>query len=153
MTDFSTDIYNFEQYGTYTYKYDGTGNIVFNISSSDFSRVYISFPLENFLYNNDKINKFYNIQFEEFIPASGSIEPQPDIGNLESQIVSITQENITLRSQLDSIIAINETSGSEADTMAIKEVILELRKALGQGRVDSDFIEDFPYTPLRKVAV
>lgn len=152
MANFSEDIENFEEFGTYTYKYDETGNLTFNSSSEDFSRVYLSLPLTNFSYNKSKIDSFYNVNFEEFVPQSGSVEATPDVGNLESQLFSVTRENMVLKEQLEAVIAVNETSGSVAEDMATREVILELRKALGQGRVDSDFIDEFPYTPKRKVA-
>ena len=41
-------------------------------------------------------------------------------------------------------------NGTVADQMASKQVILQLRKTVGQGRVDSDFSDTFPYTPISK---
>jgi len=149
MTDFSQDIQNFQRYGTYTYRFDNVGNMTFNSSSVNFNQVFVAFPLKNVIYNSSKIKTLYNTEFEEFIPQVVVTSDQ-NTDNLQQQLDSVQQENIALKSQLDLVIAQNEDSGSAADQMAAKQVILELRKAVGQGRVDSDFSETFPYTPIRK---
>lgn len=149
MADFSQDIWNFQKYGTYTYKFDSVGNMVFDSSSVNFNQVYVAFPLQNPVYDNAKIETMYNVNFEEFVPAAVQTE-QENISNLQQQLDMVQQENSTLKTQLDSVITQNEASGSVADQMATKTVILELRKALGEGRVETDFSEDFPYTPIIK---
>lgn len=150
MSDFSTDIKNFQQSGVYNYEFDSHGNLNFNSSSTDFSQVYLAFPLVNVKYNNDKLSSFYNLSFEEFIPTTASIEITASINNLQEQLDVVQQENISLKTQLDSFIAASSDNSGSVDQMAVKQVILELRKALGQGRVDSDFSDTFPYTPIRK---
>jgi hypothetical protein len=153
MADFSKDIYEFKQNGTYTYKFDSVGNLIFNSSSADFSQVYVAFPLYDVVFNDKKVDSFYNPEFEEFIPMTSSYTTSSiDANALNRQMALLQTENDQLKVQLDNAIANSETSGSLADQMAIKQVILELRKALGQGRVDSDFSDTFPYTALRKGA-
>ena len=152
MADFSLDIQNFQRYGTYVYKQDEVGNFIFNSSSVDFSQVYIAFPLLNVVYNNSKISSFYNINFEEFFPSSTISSSIKTIDILQEQLNIIQEENVTLKTQLDSIIIQSENSSSISDTLAIKQVILELRKALGQGRVESDFVQSFPYSPEEKTS-
>lgn len=149
MSDFSQQIQNFKRYGTYEYKFDSVGNQTFNSSSSDFSQAYVSFPLQNVFYNNNKIKAFYKVQFEEFVPQQLTSSAQ-ETEALQEQLQVIQQENITLKTQLDGLISENDVSGSVADKMATKQVIFELRKALGQGRVESDFSDTFPYTPIKK---
>ncbi len=149
MSDFSQQIQNFKRYGTYEYKFDSVGNLTFNSSSTDFSQVYLAFPLQNVFYNNDKIKSFYKVEFEEFVPQQLTSSAQQTEA-LQEQLQVIQQENITLKSQLDGFIADADVSGSVADKMATKQVIFELRKALGQGRVESDFSDTFPYTPAKK---
>jgi hypothetical protein len=148
MSDFSQDIQNFKRYGTYEYKFDSVGNLTFNSSSSDFSQAYLAFPLQNVFYNNSKVKTFYNVEFEEFVPQSVTSSAD-QAAALEEQLQVVQQENITLKSQLDAVIADNEDSGS-VDILATKQVIFELRKALGQGRVESDFSDTFPYTAIKK---
>lgn len=151
MADFSQDIQNFQRYGLYIPKFDSVGNMTFNSSSANFNQVYVAFPLSNVKYNNSKIQSIYETEFTEFIPTTSSLnESTQSVDNLQQQLDVIQQENVTLKSQLDSVIALNEQSGSAASEQATKQVLLELRKALGQGRVDSDFSTDFPYTPIVK---
>jgi hypothetical protein len=150
MTDFSQDISNFQKYGTYEYKFDDSGNLIFNSSSVDFSQVYLSIPLVNIIYNNNKLNTFYDPKFVEFIPTVSPTVSAVNVDDLQQQLNTVQQENTTLKNQLDTIIVQNESNSSVADQMAIKQVILELRKNLGEGRVESDFSSTFPYTAIRK---
>lgn len=150
MVDFSENIRNFERSGDYEYKFDDSGNLIFNSSSVDFSQVYLSIPLVNIIYNNNKLNTFYDPKFVEFIPTVSPTVPAVNVDDLQQQLDTVQQENTTLKNQLDTIIIQNESNSSVADQMAIKQVILELRKNLGQGRVESDFSSTFPYTAIRK---
>lgn len=150
MSDFSQDIQNFRRYGTYTYTFDNVGNSIFDSSSVNFNQVYISFPLQNVIYDNSKIETMYVVDFQEFIPQTSSAAPAANVDDLQQQLDVLQQENTTLSTQLNSVIAQNQSSGSAADQLATKQVILQLRKAVGQGRVDSDFSTDFPYMPIVK---
>jgi hypothetical protein len=150
--NFSQEIQNFKRYGNYTYKFDNSGNIIFNSSSKHFDQVYLALPLENLIYDNSKIKTMYNVEFEEFVP-NAIVEIIKDTSDIKDQIDIIQQENSILKSQLEAIIGQNETNGSVADEMAAKQVILELRKTVGQGRVDSDFSNTFPYTSIKKTNI
>jgi len=149
MADFSQEIHDFQRGGVYIYRFDNVGNMTFDSSSVNFNQVYVAFPLRNVIYNSSKIKTLYNTKFEEFIPHV-NIETTQSVDNLQQQLDIVQQENMTLKSHLDSVISKNENSGSVAEKMATKQVILELRKAVGQGRIDTDFSETFPYTPIRK---
>ena len=150
MADFSTEIQQFIQGGTYEYKFDAVGNLFFNSSSADFSQVYLKLPLTNVVYNNDKIEKFYDPTFVEFVPTTGSAETTSSMDALTQQLNIISTENTGLKSQLDKVIAQNNSVSNASDSQVVKQVILELRKALGQGRVDSNFSDTFPYVPLTR---
>jgi hypothetical protein len=155
MADFSTNILEFQQNGTYIYEFDPVGNLYFNSSSADFSQAFLKLPLTNVVYDNSKIAKFYDPDFVEFVPNTGSAEITSSIEALQQQLSVISQSNVALQSQLDSVVAQSETISSIAgpNQLAIQQVILELRKALGQGRVDSAFSTDFPYTPINKLSI
>jgi hypothetical protein len=148
MSNFDQDIQNYKRYGTYTYRFDNVGNVTLNSSSSNFNQVYIAFPLQNAVYDKTKIEMMYNVNFEEFIPLN-EVTSFVDVDSLLQQINTIESENEILKNQLDSIVIQSETSTS-ADQLAAKQVILELRKSLGEGILDSDFSDTFPYTPIRK---
>jgi hypothetical protein len=153
MSNFSQEISDFQHYGTYDYRFDNVGNLTFNSSSAMFNQVFLALPLLNVDYNNTKIQSFYNVQFEEFIPQveiTASLSSSADV--LQTQLQTAQQENISLQSQLNDFILQSQVSSS-ADVQATQQVILELRKALGQGRVDSDFSTTFPYTPINKPTI
>jgi hypothetical protein len=149
-TKFSQEITDFERYGTYVYKSDEVGNVVFNSSSNDFSHVYLSLPLSNFVYDNSKVVSFYDPTFTEFVPPT-TVSSDISAEQLQGDLEAAQQENAMLTEQLNSLIAVNESTPSLSEQMASKQVILELRRSLGQGRVDSDFSGDFPYAPLNKM--
>jgi len=150
MADFSTNILEFQQNGTYEYKFDAVGNLYFNSSSADFSQVYLKLPLTNVVYNNSKIEKFYDPEFREFVANTTPIITTVNMDELQNQMVAIQNENDSLKAKLDSLISKEESNSSSADKQATRQVILELRKTLGQGRVDSDFSDTFPYTKIIK---
>lgn len=150
MANFDQDIQNYKRYGTYTYKFDNVGNVVLNSSSSNFNQVYVAFPLQNAVFDDSKIKTIYNVNFEEFIPQAETTS-SVNVDDLLQQITTIQTENDSLKSQLDSVVVQSE-SASSADQLAAKQVILELRKALGEGMFDTDFSDTFPYTPIRKDA-
>jgi hypothetical protein len=151
MTDFSQQVANFINYGTYNYQFDSVGNEILNQSSSIFQQVYFRLPLGNFSYNNSKILSFYDPTFTEFIPVpltgslSSSLFPQAAI----DQINAITYQNTQLQSQLSSLVASSSMNSSSADIQSIKNTIVNLRIQLGQGSVANDFQEIYPYLPVQ----
>lgn len=148
MSDFSQEIHDFEQNGDYQYAFDSVGNMTFNTASANFNQVYLALPLQNITYNNNKIQTFFDVSFSEFVPqaATSSVSGSED---LQDQLDAAQQQNISLQSQLDSLVSMSEISGSNvATSQAVQQVIIELRISLGQGRVPSDFSAEFPYTPI-----
>ena len=152
MADFAGDIQKFKRYGTYVYKFDESGNLTFDSGSSDFSRVYLAFPIRNHIYNNIKIQAFYDPNFVEFVPSTKVADSTMALENTQQQLDVLSQENADLKTQLDVLTVTANNNMTDAEKLATKQVILELRKALGQGRVDSDFSSDFPYAPVIKQA-
>jgi hypothetical protein len=147
---FNQNIENFQRYGVYVYKFDAAGNLTFDSSSLDFSRVYLAFPLRNPIFNNSKIEAFYDPTFTEFVPPVKTNEDSSK--EIQQQVDILEEENASLKSQLETLTDQSESDDSVVDQLATKQVILELRKALGEGRVDSDFSEEFPYAPVRKTS-
>jgi hypothetical protein len=149
MADFAGEIQTFQRYGNYTYKPDSVGNFIFDSSSLDFSRVYFSLQLKNVRYHDSKIESFYDTTFSEFVPIV--VEDVSNSSKEQEQVTALEEENTYLKSQLDTLIDTSASVESDADLIATKQVILELRILLKQGRVDSDFSEDFPYAPIKKI--
>jgi len=149
MTDFSQQIDNFKNNGTYDYNFDAAGNEILNPSSSVFQMVYFPLPLRNFVYDNSKIVTFYNSTFTEFLSSSVesssvSIFPQDAI----DQINAITYKNTQLQNQLETLISNSEMNSNSADIQSIKNTIINLRIQLGQGLILSDFQDVYPYLPI-----
>ena len=150
MSDFSQDIQNFQRTGNYTYNFDESGNLTFNSSSGNFNQLYLAIPIQDIVYNNTKIESLYNVNFTEFVPVQVNISTTASVDDLQSQLDQANQENIYLQSQLDNIILQANVDSTSATQQAIQQVILQLRIALGQGRVVTDFSTTFPYTPIQK---
>ncbi len=150
MADFSQELKNFKQYGTYDYIFDSVGNEVLNPSSSIFQQVYFSLPLSNYNYNESKILSFYNPTFTEFVPtfitssASSSSFSQEAI----DAINALTYQNTLLQNQVGVMIDMGTVDTSSADQQSIKNTIINLRIQNGQGVVPSDFQDTYPYLPI-----
>ena len=145
---FETDIEQFERFGTYTYSFDKYGNIILNASASVFSQKYLSLPINNFLYNNKKIESFYETEFTEFLPQldmSASVNLETQVQEQNESLSKLEQENAQLRDQLKSVIAEAEVDGTQAEQEAIRQVIVDLRISLKEGNTEEDFLNEFPY--------
>ena len=146
MTDFSQDIANFINYGTYNYQFDNVGNEILNPSSSVFQQVYFRLPLGDFVYNNSKILSFYNPTFTEFIPTTGSISITSSFSqDALNKIEEISFINSQLQSQLDSLVASSNMNSGSATEQSVKLIIINLRIQLGQGNSENDFQDVYPY--------
>ena len=150
MTDFSVQITNYKNYGTYIYKFDDVGNELVNPSSSIFQQVYFSLPFESVVYDNSKIESFYDPTFTEFVPQPTSNTASVFSQEAIDQINAITYDNIQLQNQLKTLVDISEQSSNIADIQVIKDIIISLRIQLGQGTYASDFDTVFPYIPIPK---
>jgi hypothetical protein len=145
MGDFSQQISTFVNYGTYDYRLDEVGNVILNPSSSTFQNHYVAFNLRDFIYNPSKISSFYDVNFTEFVPQSTSSVVPPVTPDPEELAAAL--ENAQLSAQLDQLISQNEQVSNTAITQAVKDIIIDLRIQLGEGKSESDFEEEFPYNP------
>ena len=148
MIDFALQITNFEKYGTYNYRFDEVGNVILNPSSSIFQQNYLSIPLSNINYNNDKISSFYDITFTEFAqPVKTNVTASTSIEIID-QLNSVTIKNQELQNRLDTLILENEQNNSAASIQSVRDIIIPLRIQLGQGFSSANFQSEFPYLPL-----
>ena len=149
MTDFIQQITSFKQYGTYNYIFDSEGNEVLNPSSSIFQQVYFSLPISLYLYNNSKILSFYDPTFTEFIPVPITSSVSSSLSqDVIDKINSISYQNSQLQNQLNILIANSQMNTSSADMQSVENTIINLRIQLGQGSVESDFQDVYPYLPI-----
>lgn len=147
MAHFSKDISNFQKFGTYSYRLDEVGNEILNPSSSIFQENYFSFPLMDLNYDKSKVLSFYDPNFTEFVKpeVTESISISEDI---ELEIQTLKTENSVLQSQLNELIAQSEMTSDVATEQLVKNIIINLRVNLGQGKIEADFNTEFPYLPL-----
>jgi hypothetical protein len=146
MSIFDVQINNFQNLGTFNYEFDNNGNVIVNPSSSVFSKNYISIPLSMYEYDSSKISNFTDVTFTEFIPESPVLETS-QTSRSSTEVTTNTQITET-QSELNNIISSQSPTQTESEKLAIKQVILELRKKLGEGTDNSDFLDEFPYTAL-----
>lgn len=146
MADFSKVIDDFEKYGTYEYKFDEGGNLIFKKNPTNFTEQYVSIPLINYVYDDQKINSFYNTEFLEFIPTSNEIESNTENQNL----INIETENQELKDRLSLLTEKVDQNITESERLATKQVIIDLRISLNQGVSERDFSTSFPYLPITK---
>jgi uncharacterized protein (UPF0335 family) len=155
---FEAEIDTYERYGSYSYSFDKYGNIVLNASSSMFSQVYLSLPLNIFQYESRKIESFYQPKFEEFIPTpitspSASVSLDVQVQEKNESLAKLELENAELKSQLKTVISEAEQNGSAAEAESIRQVIVDLRISLGEGNTQDDFDLEFPYPAKTDVEV
>jgi len=151
MINFSQQIANFTNYGTYNYKFDNVGNQILNPNSIIFQQVYLEIPLGNIIYNN-RVLSFYDPVFTEFVPVplTNSTSTSTSVFSQEAidQINNITNQNIQLQNQLESLISNNRVDSNLADMQSIRDTIINLRTQLGEGNFDGDFQDVYPYFPI-----
>jgi len=83
----------------------------------------------------------YDVEIKEFsIPTT--IIPVVNIDNNTNQLI---QENETLRNQLNAVIAADNQNSASAVIDASKDVIINLRIKLNEGKTADDFSDSFPY--------
>lgn len=146
MTDFSKEIDAFQKYGTYDYKFDEGGNLVFKKIPTDFTEQYLSIPLIDYVYDNQKISSFYNTEFSEFLPTT----VQSVVVSENQESFNLETENKELKERLSFLTEMVDENITESERLAIKQVILELRISLKQGIAERDFSVTFPYLPITK---
>lgn len=147
MADFSQQISTFINHGTYAYRFDEVGNMILNPSSSVFQNHFIAFNLRDFIYDKSKISSFYDANFTEFIPQTTS-SVGPEIPTPESvELAAAALENAILSAQLDQLVSQNEQVSTSATDQVTKNIIIDLRIQLGEGKSEADFQDVFPYMP------
>ena len=100
---YQKEIEDYINNGTYDYKVDSYGNFTIDTNNPSFNSKYISFTLNDFVYDFNKIEQLNQVTFQEFIPTVQSNKVidinMNDIFNQTTDTdpttnkLSITQEN------------------------------------------------------------
>ena len=144
---FKEDIERYNKFGSFDYNFDNSGNVVLSFTGKEFSNHYLSIPLSNIGLIDGKVSEFYNLEFEEFVE-----ENKQDNSVIAKE--EIQSENLALKQEISDLLqSITKNEETNATDLSIKQVIIELRKNLGEGSVESDFSSTFPYTAIKKEKV
>jgi hypothetical protein len=66
---YQKEIEDYVNNGTYDYKVDSFGNFTIDANNPSFNSEYISFTLNDFVYDSQKIEQLNQVTFQEFIPT------------------------------------------------------------------------------------
>jgi hypothetical protein len=66
---YQKEIEDYVNNGTYDYKVDSFGNFTIDANNPSFNSEYISFTLNDFVYDSKKIEQLNQVTFQEFIPT------------------------------------------------------------------------------------
>jgi Glu-tRNA(Gln) amidotransferase subunit E-like FAD-binding protein len=100
---YQKEIEDYVNNGTYDYKVDSFGNFTIDANNPSFNSEYISFTLNDFVYDSKKIEQLNQVTFQEFIPTVQSntvidinmndIFNQPTDNDPTTNKLTITAEN------------------------------------------------------------
>jgi len=127
----------------YEFSFNSVGNLFFKKNSKVFNQQFLKLIVSNLEYDDEKISKIYNLEFEEFKSEdkpsdSMSEEVKDNIQKLENNIKD-------LQSKLNSNTTSTDVDRLNSELKANKDIIIQLRIDSGEGVTDEDFSEEFPY--------
>jgi hypothetical protein len=139
----------FKSFGTFTNNTDTFGNLqlVYSVAQSVNGNVnYVKVPLKTFVYNENKIVDSNSSDFTEL--QTPETQQKQNINEVLQQYNELLAENRILNETVNSLVEKYENNDDKQVIDAQKNTIINLRIQLGQGKVPSDFSDDFPFLPL-----
>lgn len=128
--------------------FDGFGNLLISTNETNLSSSVITVDLYSPKFSTDSIMKLIDTEFSEFFTTAQSdaqLESKSDVKSLYDNQLEINKD---LQTKLDDLtIKLNDPERT-SDQLQIKDTIIELRIALGQGSSPEDFGDEFPYINL-----
>lgn len=150
--NYSVDVNEVDKFkitGEFTNNIDEFGNLqlVFSVAQSTKANLnYVKIPLKTFVYNDEKILDSNSVEFSEL--QSLQTEEKRNVNEILEQYNNLIAENRILNETVNSLIEKYENNDDKQVINAMKNEIINLRIRLGQGKVPSDFSDDFPFLPL-----
>jgi hypothetical protein len=135
--------------GEFNNNLDDFGNyqLVFTVAQSMAAELnYVKVPLKTFVYNNNKILDSNTFEFNELQTLQA--EEKRNVNEILQQYNSLLAENRILNETVNTLVEKYENNDDKQVISAMKSEIINLRIRLGQGKVSSDFSDDFPFLPL-----
>lgn len=143
------EVESFKTIGGFENNVDSFGNyqLVFSVAQSTDGKLnYVKIPLKTFVYNTEKILDSNQSEFSELQTLQS--EEKRNTTLLLEQYNNLLEENRILNQTVNDLIEKYENNDDKQVINALKETIISLRIQLGQGKVPSDFGDDFPFLPL-----
>jgi hypothetical protein len=138
MNTFTSDIQKFITQGEFTNNFDESSNIVLLNNPVRSNQRYMSYELTRVYYDDVKITELYNLSTIDLVSTGASSTVEEELRSTNSK----------LKEELESLIQSNESSSVMSDLAGSKDVIIDLRIKLSEGKSISDFSPEFPYPPL-----
>ena len=139
----------FKSFGTFTNNTDTFGNLqlVYSVAQSVNGNVnYVKVPLKTFVYNENKIVDSNSSDLTEL--QTPETQQKQNINEVLQQYNELLAENRILNETVNSLVEKYENNDDKQVIAAMKNQIIGLRIQLGQGKVASDFDDDYPFLPL-----
>lgn len=137
--------------GGLTPTFDGFGNLLISSNETNLSSSVITVELYSPKFSTDSINKVSNTNFSELASTdqssieSSQVSSGSDVKALYDDQVEINKD---LQTKLDDLTLKLNDPEKTSDDLQVKDTIIELRIALGQGSSEEDFSTEFPYINL-----
>ena len=135
--------------GEFNNNLDDFGNyqLVYTVAQSMAAELnYVKVPLKTFIYNNNKILDSNTTDFNELQTLQA--QEKRDVNEILQQYNNLLAENRILNETVNTLVEKYENNDDKQVISAMKSEIINLRIRLGQGKVPSDFSDDFPFLPL-----
>ena len=130
---------NLDEFGNYQLVYTVAQSMVAELN-------YVKVPLKTFDYNNNKILDSNTTEFNELQTLQA--QEKRDVNEILQQYNNLLAENRILNETVNTLVEKYENNDDKQVISAMKSEIINLRIRLGQGKVPSDFSDDFPFLPL-----
>ena len=136
---------DFFRNGTLVYKFsfNSIGNLFFKENSSILNQQFLKLMVSNLEYDDEKISKIYNLEFEEFKSENKPKNSTTD--ESENKIQELKNNIEDLRSKLNSNTTSVDVDRLKSELKANRDVIIQLRIGSGEGNSSDDFSDQFPY--------
>ena len=127
----------------YEFSFNSVGNLFFKKNSNVFNQQFLKLIVSNLEYDDEKISKIYNLEFEEFKSEN---KPSNSISEeVEHKIQKLENNVKELQSQLKSNTTSTDVDRLKAELNANRDIIIQLRIDSGEGTSPDDFSDEFPY--------
>jgi hypothetical protein len=130
------EVENLTKSGSVSSSFNDSGVLLLDYQENSVSSSLVVFPLVSTIFSPEQISKRFGTDFTEFVDVVPVVQATEVTASVE-----VTQSVEVITSSADNAAALS-------DSIQTKDVILELRKNLGQGASESDFDNTFPYLPL-----